>query len=59
MDNKHEQKMKPLIEAVWKYSLDDENRPRWRCSNCGKTCHRNPYDKHYCSQCGAEMRTEA
>lgn len=59
MDRKQETRMKPVIEAVWKYGMDDENRPRWRCTNCGKFCHRNPHDKHFCSNCGAEMRLES
>ena len=44
--------------AVWKYYLNDEGRARWRCSYCGKVCHRNPHDKRYCSICGKVMRME-
>ena len=44
--------------AVWKYSTDDENRPRWKCSHCGKICHKRPSDKRYCSNCGCKMRME-
>ena len=34
--------------GTWKYELDDEKRPRWRCDQCGKICHKNPHDKLYC-----------
>lgn len=44
--------------AVWKYYLNDEGKARWRCSYCGKVCHRNPHDKRYCSICGKAMRME-
>lgn len=44
--------------AVWKYYLNDEGKARWRCSYCGKVCHRNPYDKRHCSICGKTMRME-
>ena len=45
--------------AVWKYSTDDENKARWKCSHCGKICHKNPHDKNYCSNCGCKMRLES
>lgn len=45
--------------GVWKYEIDDENRARWRCDQCGKICHKHPHDKLYCSRCGAKMRMEA
>ena len=45
--------------AVWKYSTDDENKARWKCSHCGKVCHKNPHDKNYCSNCGCKMRMES
>lgn len=44
--------------AVWKYYLNDEGKARWRCSYCGKVCHRNPHDKRYCPICGKAMRME-
>ena len=46
--------------GVWVYFTDDENRARWRCSECGKILHRHPYtnNKFYCSYCGAKMRLE-
>lgn len=44
---------------VWKYYTNDENKPRWKCSACGKVCKRNPHYKLYCSNCGARMRMEA
>lgn len=44
--------------AVWKYYQNDEGRARWRCSNCGKICKRNPHDKRFCSICGRAMRME-
>ena len=46
-------------EAVWNYDTDDEGKARWRCSRCGKTVHRDPADKQYCSRCGARCRKEA
>ena len=49
----------PVIHAVWQYYINDEGKARWRCSNCGKVCHKNPYDKRRCSICGAHMRMEA
>lgn len=45
--------------GVWKYETDDEGRARWKCSQCGKVCHKHPHDKIYCSRCGAKMRMEA
>lgn len=48
----------PIIHAEWRYYVNDENRPRWRCSNCRKLCRRNPHDKKRCSTCGAHMKME-
>ena len=49
----------PVIHAVWHYYTNDEGKARWRCTNCGKLCHKNPHDKQRCSVCGARMRMEA
>lgn len=49
----------PVIPAVWQYYTNDEGKARWRCSHCGKLCHKNPHDKKRCSICGAHMRMEA
>lgn len=54
-----DKRAKPDIVAVWKYVTDDDNRPRWVCSNCGKVCHKNPHDKYYCSRCGAWMSMQS
>lgn len=45
--------------GVWKYETDDEGKARWKCSKCGKVCHKHPHDKLYCSRCGSKMRMEA
>lgn len=45
--------------AFWHYYRNEENRPRWKCSECGKICKRLPNDKRFCSWCGAKMRMEA
>ncbi len=45
--------------GVWKYITDEENKPRWKCDQCGKICHKPPHDKVYCSRCGAKMKMEA
>ena len=46
-------------EGKWVYYTNDENKPRWKCSNCGKICRRDPYDKNYCSKCGSRNTKEA
>lgn len=43
----------------WKYYVNDEGKPRWRCSECGKLCHKRPTEKLYCSNCGCKMRLES
>ena len=45
--------------AYWEYGLNEEKQARWKCSVCGKICHKNPYDKKYCSRCGCAMKMEA
>lgn len=45
--------------GTWLYYTNDGNKARWKCSVCGKVCHKNPYYKHYCSNCGAKMMMEA
>lgn len=49
----------PVVSAEWRYYVNDEGRARWRCSNCGKRCRRDPHDKARCSSCGAHMTKEA
>lgn len=48
----------PVIDGVWLYYTNDEGKARWRCSQCGKICHKHPHDKQRCSVCGAHMRME-
>ena len=45
--------------AYWHYYTNEENEARWKCTHCGKVVRREPRDKHYCSNCGCEMRREA
>ena len=45
--------------ATWLYYRNDEGKPRWKCSKCGKICKRLPVEKLYCSHCGARMNLEA
>ena len=52
-------KAEPVIEAFWHYYTNDEGRARWKCTHCGKLCHKRPHDKRRCSSCGAHMRMEA
>lgn len=47
------------IEAEWHYYMNEEGKARWRCTNCGRVCKRNPYDKQRCSTCGAHTRLES
>lgn len=44
--------------GVWRYVMTDDRKPIWRCSVCGKVCHKHPYTKYYCSNCGAKMKME-
>ena len=44
-----------IINAAWDYYVNDEGHARWRCSNCGKICRKHPYEKRFCSKCGAHM----
>ena len=46
-------------EGLWVYCPDDEGRPRWKCSRCGKIVHKDPADKLYCAACGQRNRKEA
>ena len=50
---------KPAKFGKWIYYTDDEHKPKWRCSNCGKICHKNPDKKLYCSNCGSRNQKEA
>ena len=43
----------------WLYYTNDEGKPRWKCSCCGKICHKDPADKRYCSSCGSKMEKES
>jgi rubrerythrin len=49
----------PIVNAEWRYYVNDEGKARWRCGNCGKICRRDPHDKARCSRCGAHMAKEA
>ena len=49
----------PIVNAEWRYYVNDEGKARWRCSKCGKLCRRDPHDKKRCSICGAHMTKEA
>ena len=51
--------MKEAKFAKWVYYTNDEGKPRWKCSECGKLCKRRPTGKRYCSWCGAKMEMEA
>ena len=46
-------------EGLWVYCPDDEGRPRWKCSRCGKIVHKDPADKLHCALCGQRNRKEA
>ena len=46
-------------EGLWVYCPDDEGRPRWKCSRCGKIVHKDPAEKLYCALCGQRNRKEA
>ena len=52
-------KLEAPVEAVWEYYTNDEGKARWRCSACGKICHKHPHDKRRCSNCGAHTRMQA
>lgn len=45
--------------GVWVYYTNDEGKPRWKCSECGKICRRDPIEKRFCSHCGSEMHKGA
>lgn len=45
--------------GVWLYYVNDEGKARWKCSECGKICHKHPYEKRYYSKCGAKMKMGA
>lgn len=46
-------------EGTWVYCPDDEGRPRWKCSRCGKIVRKDPAEKLYCDACGQRNRKEA
>lgn len=50
--------MKDAKFGKWIYYINDEGKPRWKCSECGKLCKRIPVDKIYCSRCGTKMSME-
>ena len=52
------EKERPVLTAEWVYYVNEEHKARWKCSACGKIVRRLPYDKHYCSNCGAKMESE-
>ena len=43
----------------WLYYTNDEGKARWKCSECGKICKRDPSEKLYCSTCGSRNSKEA
>ena len=45
--------------ATWEYYVNDEGKPRWKCSSCGKIIRRGSHEKLFCSRCGRPMKTEA
>lgn len=45
--------------GTWRYYRNEEGKPRWKCSECGKLCKRIPTEKLYCSHCGSKMKMEA
>lgn len=51
-------KLEVPIEAKWRGYTNDEGKPRWKCTNCGKIVKRPPNDKKRCSICGAYMTEE-
>lgn len=50
---------KLTAEGTWIYCADDEGRPRWKCSRCGKIVRKDPAEKLYCAACGQRNRKEA
>lgn len=52
-------KLEVPIEAKWHYYINDEGRARWKCTNCGRLCKKNPYDKRRCASCGAHTTLES
>ena len=50
---------KEVVFGIWKYYINEEGHPRWKCSCCGKLCKHMPNQKRYCSWCGAKMKMEA
>ena len=52
-------KLEVPVYAKWHYYTNDEGRPRWKCTNCGKIVRREPTEKKRCSRCGAYMNKEA
>jgi Zn finger protein HypA/HybF involved in hydrogenase expression len=51
--------LKKAVFGTWVYYLNDEGKARWKCSECGKVCRRNPHDKLYCSTCGSRNHLES
>ena len=51
--------VEPVVNAVWEFYRNDENKARWRCSACGKICKVTPYEKRRCSICGAHIKLQA
>ena len=52
-------KLEAPVDAEWHYYTNDEGKPRWKCTHCGRLCKRRPTDKPRCASCGAHMRFEA
>ena len=51
--------MKEATFGKWIYYTNEEGKARWRCSQCGKICRRDPAEKLYCSRCGSRNMKEA
>lgn len=48
----------PIVNAEWRYYVNDEGKARWRCSNCGHVVKHDPNDFKRCA-CGARMKKES
>ena len=46
-------------EAIWQYYTNEENRPRWKCSERGKIIRHGAHEKLFCSRCGSRMTLES
>lgn len=51
--------MKEAKFGKWLYYRNEEGKPRWKCSNCGKIIRHGAREKLYCSACGSRNSEEA